>query len=363
MRPAGWVVFLVATAGIIACTKSPVREQRAGPDPAAAASEIKVQVVHARPLEDYLELPGQIQPDPTRVVRVYAPVGGRLVAFQVRPGDHVRAGQTLAVLESGDVAAARADYAKAAADAQLKEEAYRRVADLYAHHAVALKDEQQAQADLAMSRAELQSAGERLRVLGVAAQGNSNDLPVVAPRAGVVVDVSAAAGEFSKSLDSSAPLCTLADLSTVWAVGDLYEKDLARARVGDPVEVRVNAYPDRKWSGRVNQISDTVDPTTRALKLRVVLANPGEFLRPQMFATIRLLQSQHVGLAAPSTAVVREGDSAYIFVVPAPGRYERRTVALGPSLGAQEVEIVSGLKDGDAVVVDGALLVRSTLGP
>ncbi len=323
------------------------------------ARGIATAAVATASLPDYLDIPGRIQADPTRVVRVYAPVSGRLIAVQVRPADVVEAGQVLAVLASSDVAAARAAYRQAQADAQLKRQAFERAGLLYEKHVIALRDYQQAQADTRMAAAALESAVERLDLLTVDTAGSSDRVAVRAPRAGVVTDLGAAPGEFAKSLDNANPLCVIADLSRVWAVGDVYEKDLASVRVGDGAEVTVSAYPSDTRRGRVTAIASTVDTTTRSLKVRVELGNPGLRLKPDMFGTIRVARAVRLGVLVPTAAVLREGSLAYVYVQKAPGHFARRTVALGREADSQRVEVTSGLTPGDTIVVQGAELLHA----
>lgn len=368
MRPASRLLLLVLLTGLAGCTRQsesqPAVSLPGGSDPnlfvlPENSQGIVTAKVQPETLPDYLEIPAHLEPDPTRVARVYSPAGGLLIEFRVRPGDLVAAGQTLAILESSDASAALAAYAKAHADLQFKQEEFRRASDLYLHGAFALKDLQQAEADRASAQADADNAQRQLRVLNVNPGADSDRVRVAAPRSGVVLQTSAAAGEYSKSLDSSDPLCVLADLHTVWAVGDLLEKDLSGVKVGDPVELTVVAYPGETWKGRVRLIGSTVDPATRTLNLRVVLSNEGVKLRPAMFGRLRLLRTTHQGLALPTAAVLREGNSNYVFVEQSPGRFERRSVTLGPPAGNDEVEIASGLKPAETVVTEGALLLRS----
>ncbi len=317
----------------------------------------------ARRLAGYLDAAGRIQTDPTRVVRVYPPVSGRLVAVHVRTADRVAPGQVLAILASSDVAAARAAYRQAQAYAQVKQQAVGRAQLLYDHNVIALRDYQQAQADAAIAAAALESAGERLALLDVDTASSFDQLSVRAPRAGVVIDLAAAPGEYAKSLDNANPLCTIADLAMVWAVGDVYEKDFASVKIGDSADVTVNAYPGQGWRGRITAISSTVDTTTRTLKVRVVLANPGLHLKPDMFATIRVLRAVRSAVVVPQAAVVRDGTSAYLFVQTAPGHFERRLVTLGRDLDRNQIEVTSGLGPGDTVVVEGAELLRAAATP
>jgi cobalt-zinc-cadmium efflux system membrane fusion protein len=196
-------------------------------------------------------------------------------------------------------------------------------------------------------------------VLGIEPEGTSNRLAVVAPRAGVVLDIGEAPGELSKSVDSPAPLCTLADLSRVWAVGDVYEKDLEGLAQGSAAEVSFNAYPGEKWKGSVAAISDVVDPSTRTLKVRVVLANPGWRLKPEMFGSIRLYRASAQAISVPATAVLRDDSSAFVFVEKSAGQYDRRQVSLGRTLDLG-IQVTSGIKPGEAVVTEGAILLRNS---
>ena len=325
---------------------------------ASDARGIQTLTLKTSAIPEYLELPAHMDADPTRVVHVFTPAGGRITEMKVRPWDRVQKGQPLAKLESGDLSRAVADYHKARVDNEVKQKAFARAEDLLAHHAIAEKDFQQAQGDAQMAQAEEDTARTRIRVLGADPDHATNELQVVAPRAGVILDTGAATGEFSKSLDAPAPLCTIADISTLWAVGEIYEKDLVAAKSGQSAEVTLNAYPERHWPGRVSVISDAVDPTTRTLRVRVVLANPDGRLKPSMFGSIRILRSSSQGIVVPSSAVIREGSDSYVFVSKAANRYECRAVTLGRAFDSS-LEIVKGLAPGDSIVSDGALLLRA----
>jgi cobalt-zinc-cadmium efflux system membrane fusion protein len=319
---------------------------------------ITLATIGSERLPNELDVAARIQADPTRVVRVYAPVSGRLISVAVRPADLVTRGQPLALIASSDVAAARQAYQQATADNTVKKEALVRSKLLLDHHAIAEKDYEQAQADYLTSQAALESARERLLFLNVGTDGGSDQLVVKSPRSGVVMSLGAAAGEFSKSLDSADPLCTIADLSTVWAVGNVYEKDIAAVRVGEQADVAVDAYPGQHWRGRIGAIAGAIDPATRTLGIRVVLANPGLRLKPGMFAAIRLVRSVRRAVVIPSQAVLREGNANYVFLEQSPGRFIRRAVTLGQALNGGRVEVTSGLSPGHTIVVQGAELLR-----
>jgi cobalt-zinc-cadmium efflux system membrane fusion protein len=322
------------------------------------ASGIKTMTVQTGSIPQYLEIPGHIVPDPTQVVHVFPAAGGRVVEMKVRPGDRVQKGQMLAVLESSDVSRAMADYQKARTDADLKQKTLDRSKDLYAHHAIAEKELQQAEADFQSALQEQQATLDHLHLLGTDPGAFSDQLSVVAPRDGVVLDIGAAPGELNNSLAASQPLCTLADLATVWVEGELFEKDIMGLKAGTPAEVTLNAYPGEKWEGQIAVISDAVDPVTRTLKVRVVLQNPGLRLKPDMFASIRLLRSSSQGILVPGTAVDREGSTAYVFVSKGGNNFERREVVLGRMID-DNIEVTKGLTPGNLIVSEGVVLLRA----
>ncbi|MBZ5700605.1 MAG: efflux RND transporter periplasmic adaptor subunit [Acidobacteriia bacterium] len=367
MKKFRWILAVLLPLGAAGCGTHPAPPAAGAPGDAGAATTfvlpadaqgVQTMTVAATRVAGYTEVSARIAADPTTVIRVYPPVGGRLVAVKVKPGDRVRKGQVLAELQSSDVAAARSDYLKARTDAEIKRKSRDRAKLLYDNQVYSEKDYQQAVADAEMAQAELNRAETALRVLDISPSGTSEHFSVVAPRDGVILDIGASAGEFSKSLDAPAPVCTLADLSHVWAVGDLFEKDLAALQVGAQAEVRVSAYPDRKWTERVEALSGALDPVTRTLKVRVQLQNADRRLKPEMFASIRLLRPAKDVLLIPADAVLRDGAAAFVFVRKAGRTFERRAVTLGDSRDAQ-VEVNSGLQPGDVIVSEGAFLLRA----
>jgi cobalt-zinc-cadmium efflux system membrane fusion protein len=353
---------------LVACSGSNSSQtQAAAPAPTSTdtdqyvaqdASGIQTMAVQTTTIPDYLDIPAQIEADPTQVVHVFPPAGGRIIEMKVRPWDRVEKGQTLATIESSDLSRAVADYHKALADYQVKQQQLARSQDLYNHDAIALKDYQQAQADSQSAQAELDATKEQVRVFGMDPDHATSQLLVAAPRSGVILDVGASSGEFSNALQAPQPLCTIADISNVWAVGDLYESDLAAAKAGEVARVSLNAYPGQTWTGRVNVVSDAVDPNTRTLHVRIVLPNAQSQLKPSMFGSIRLTRSSRQGILVPSAAVVREGNAAYLFVSEGQGHYQRRTVNTGQTIDGS-VEVTSGVKPGDTIVSQGALLLRA----
>jgi cobalt-zinc-cadmium efflux system membrane fusion protein len=362
------LLFLGLTAALVGCgTGKPKNDAPADPQNSGSpgteyvapdSKGIQTQAARASAIPEYLDLPAHIEADPTRVVHVFAPAGGRIVEMKVRPWDRVERGQTLAMLESSDLARAVADYHKALADHQVKQKALDRAQDLLDHKAISEKDYEQAQGDAQQSEAEVAAAREQVQVFGMDPDHASTQLLVKAPRAGVVLDIGAAPGEFSQALSAPAPLATIADITSVWALGDIYEQDLSAAKSGEEAQVTLNAYPNQHWSGRVSVVSGAVDPTTRTLHVRVVLPNGGGLIKPGMFGAIRILRSSAQGILLPAASVIREGNDAYVFVGKGNGRFERRAVMIGRTLNGS-IEITSGVNAGETIVSEGTLLLRS----
>jgi len=307
-------------------------------------------------LPETLDLAAKVQADPTRVVRIFPPASGRVVAIEVKPGEYVKRGQTVAILNSSDVASARSDYAKAKIEADRAGRAMERQQLLFEHGAAAEKDYIDARAQADSSQAELARARQRLELLSVNPTDSSDRVSLASPANGVVLDVGAASGEFSKSLESANPLITIANLNPVWIVGDVYEKDVAKINRGKRVSVTLQAYPGEQRTGEIDAISGTLDPTTRTLKVRVVLPNPGERLKPEMFGTIHVNTGVRRALVVPATAIIREGDATTVFVNSG-GNPKQRAVAVGQAVDGN-VEVLSGLRLGDEIAAQGAELLK-----
>ena len=319
------------------------------------ASPVQFVSVAQRPIEDQLTLGAKVQADPARSFRILPPASGRVLAIRVKPGDTVAKGQSVAIIQSADAGSARSDLAKAQIEAERAQRAAQREKVLLDHGAVAEKDYIDAKAAADSAQAELERVRQHLSVLGMNAQATTDDIPLRSPGRGIVLTVSAAPGEFSKSLDNADPLMTIADLSTVSIVGDVFEKDIAKVQPGTRVTVTVDAFPGQKWSGRISSVSGALDPTTRTLKARVALPNPGDKLKPEMFAAIHVNTGTHNAMVVPSSAVIHQGQNTIVFIENN-GKPEQKNVAVGQAVDGK-VEITSGLEPGQRVAANGAELL------
>lgn len=355
--PDAFVVALVAGLLLTGCNRNSEDSAKTAPnDHQVRDSPIRYVNVLQHTVPETLDLTAKVQPDPTKVVRIFPPASGRVLAIEVKPGDRVHRGQALATLSSSDVASARSDFEKADIETERATRIVERQKVLFERGAIAEKDYLDARAQADAARAEFARAKQHLALLNVAPSSETDRLTLICPENGVVLDVNGAPGEFSKSLESANPLITVADLNTVWVVGDVYEKDVAKVGRGRQVTVSLQSYPGRQWGGRIDSLSGALDPTTRTLKVRVALPNPDQQLKLEMFATIHVNAGTHRALIVPAAAIIREGNAATVFVKNGE-KPQQHTVTVGQTVDGN-VEILTGLRDGDEVVADGAELLK-----
>jgi cobalt-zinc-cadmium efflux system membrane fusion protein len=352
---AGLLLGLSGVLWMAACHQAPTDKSISNESPQPAESTVRYVAVGEQQIEDRLDLSGKVQADPARTFRVFPPASGRVLAIRVKPGDTVKKGEVLASIDSADAASAQSDLAKAQIEADRARRAADREKVLLDHGAIAEKDYIDAKAAADSAQAELDRAKRRLEVLGVNANATSNGIPLLSPAHGIVLSVNAAPGELSKSLDNADPLINIADLSTVWIVGDVFEKDIAKVQPGTRATVTIDAFPGQQWSGRIDSVSGALDPATRTLKVRVALPNPGGKLKPEMFAEIHVAVGSHKAVVVPAPAVIHDGQNTIVFVNNN-GKPEQQNVTTGQAVDGT-VEITSGIQKGQQVAVNGAELL------
>jgi len=316
-----------------------------GEYPTVAAEEVDIP--------DTLSVTGAVFPDIAREVPVISLANGRVVDIKTRLDDNVRKGQLLFTVQSADVTNAFDAYLKAVNDEQMNDKAYLRAQDLYKHGAISQAMLEQAEDAENDAKADLVAAEEQLKVLGVNKSHPTNLVNVYAPISGVIIGQNvtdaAAAGV---TLSGTATAFTIADLSNVWILCDVYENDLAKVHIGQEAKIQLAAYPGRPLSGRVSDIGPVLDPAIRTAKVRIEVANPG-ILRLGMFVTATLVGQHAVARAVvPSTAILHLHDRNWVFV-PAPNNQFRRVAVMsGDMLPGNRQIVLSGIAPGQPVVRD-----------
>jgi cobalt-zinc-cadmium efflux system membrane fusion protein len=302
-----------------------------------------------------LVVTGTVMPDISRTVPVITLASGRVVDIRARLGDTVRKGQLLLRVRSDDVAGGFDAYRKAVADELFARKQLDRAKDLYAHGAIATQDLETAQDTEDDAKTTLDTATEHLKLLGNDPDKPNGIVDIVAPISGVITDQEVTIAASVQSYSSPNPF-TISDLSSVWIVCDVYENDMANVRVGYTADVRLTAFPDRVFKGRISDIGAILDPTIRTAKVRIEVPNPGLMMRPGMFATATFFSTdQHTYTSVPASAILHLHDRDYVFI-PSQGKFKRTEVTSGEQLPNQMQEILSGLKPGQHVVSNAVVL-------
>jgi len=375
MRAGLPVVLLSALCAACGDTSSgpPTASVKASPEvetPAAPPAGVQIVSLEYRTRVTSLETTGKVQFNEDRLVRVHAPVTGRVLEVLASPGDVVEPGRRLLVLDSPDLGTAKSDYAKAVADAERAEAALRLARELFEVKAIAQKEIREAENDYRKTLAERDRAASRLRTLGVreeqfkniAARADaSTSVVMTAPKSGVVVERNVSSGQVVAYGQSDTPvnLFVVADLSTMWVVADVYEPDVPKVHLGQAVTVTPPCCPGERYEGRLVYVADSIDKETRTLKVRVVVPNRGHALKAEMFVKVTIATGTSQVLALPQSAVHREDGQTYVLVAKAEGGYERRLVKLGDDLDGF-VEIREGIAPEDRVVSGGSILLKKT---
>jgi cobalt-zinc-cadmium efflux system membrane fusion protein len=350
-----------------ACGKSQDNPNPSGSNVTLTAEQrrnIKLSTVTAGRFRKSVDTTGVVDFDNDQATAMLAPFSGTVSRLFVQPGASVKKGDPLAQVVSPDYAGAVSTYRKALVAAQNARRLADLDKDLLAHQGVSAKEAQQAETDAASAEADRDAGLQALESLGVdpdlirdtqegkptaAAQGT-----IRAPIAGTVVEKLIQPGQLLQA--SSTPVFTVADLSKVWVMAHIFDADLDAVHVGDSAQV---TGAGRNLSGTVDNIAAEVDPNTRSIAVRIVVNNPGDFLKRQMYVQVRIQDRQQTsGVLIPVSAIMRDDQNLpYVYVVQADGSFARARVTLGYRSGEQYA-IASGLRPGQQVVTDGALFLQ-----
>ena len=310
--------------------------------------------VENRSIVDEIHVNGVVTPDVNRSVAVLSLGGGRVVDIKARLGDNVKKGQILLRIHSPDLAAAFSDYEKAQADELLAHKQLERSQALFERGTtIAKKDLEAAQNAEDKAQVDVKTARDHIQVLGGDPDHVSPIIDVRSPVSGTIVEQNVTGGSGVRSLDATPNLFTIADLSRVWVLCDLYEDTISRVHLDDIAEVRLNAYPDRLFHGRVSDISRVLDPNTRSAKARIDLDNHGGLMRSGMFVTAELRSVKRLERPVlPTSAIVRLHDKDWVFMPLGGNRFRKIEVQSGPHVGDNLQQIVAGVNVHDKVVAN-----------
>lgn len=330
--------------------------------PQEQMSHVRVVTVEPTTLKRTLRLTGNVTYNAFNTTPVITQVGGPVSRILVVPGEHVKTGQPMLDVSSPDYSQLLDAYLKAADSFRLTQKNYTRAQDLYQHHAIAERDLEQAESDRNQAEADLNAAEQGMKILGIknpadlAKAPSSAQIPVLAPISGEVVERLVAPGQVVQAGQTQA--FTISDLSTVWVLANVYQSDLAVVRSGEDVVVQTDAYPD-SFHGRISYVSPAVDPNTRTLQARIVVDNPGEKLKRDMYCTVSVAAGSFSNvIAVPDSSILRDDNNQpFVYLATGANQFGRRDVELGASQNRQ-VQILKGISVGDRVVGDGSLFLQ-----
>lgn len=365
-----WVIMLVLAgcdgSGSNAAANSSSANNSNNPElfaiPQDQMSHVQVLTIRPTTLTRSLRLTGAVAYNSFRTTPVITQVSGPVSRVVVVPGQKVHQGEPMLYVASPDYSQLRTNYLKAKDAYALAQKAYARAQDLYQHHAIAEQNLEQAQSAEVQAGGDLVAAQAALKVMGITDPDAlvqappSFEVPVRAPIGGLVVEQDVSAGQLIQP--GTTQCFMISDVSTVWVLVNVYQKDLPYVRVGDQVTIQTDTYPE-VFHGRIAYVAASLDPSTRTLQARIETNNPGEKLKKDMYvvATVNAGTIQNA-IALPDAAVLRDSENQPFVYVEAPAnQFGRRSVTLGESLNGQ-TEITSGLKAGDQVVGNGSLFLQ-----
>jgi membrane fusion protein, heavy metal efflux system len=363
--------FGVLLAGCNGKTGDPKSE---APPPAAVQADADPNLVHVDHPEQFtlatasnyaaastLQVTGAVNPDISRTIPVISIASGRVVDIHARIGDYVKKGQLLMDVQSTDVSGAFGAYLKAVNDERLSKVQLDRAKLLYEKGAVPQSQVEITQNAEDDAKAALSAAEDQLRVLGVDKNHPSAIMKVYAPASGYIIaqnvtNASAAGVTYAGSSNAF----TIADLSHVWIICDVYENDLASVHLGQKADIRLTAYPDHTLTGVIGDIGAVLDPQIRTAKVRIQVDNPGTLMRVGMFATATIHgKSQQTHTQVPATAVLHLHDRDWVYVPAGNSSFRRMSIQSGDMLPGNMQEIRSGIIAGQQVVSN-ALALQNT---
>jgi len=325
-------------------------------------SHVQVVTVELVKLPRVLRLTGAVAYNAFNTVPVITQVGGPVSRILVVPGERVKKGQPLLEVSSPDYSLLYAAYLKARDTLRVTDKNYARAQDLYAHHAIAERDLLQAESDRIQAQADLNAALLGLKILGIPNPDDlekapsSAEIPLLAPIGGEIVERDVAPGQLLQAGATQAFI--ISDMSSVWVLANVYQSDMAAVHVGDQVAVQTDSYPD-KFQGKISFMSPALDPNTRTLQARIVVENPGEKLKNNMYVTATVNAGvEQNAIAVPDASVLRDDENQpFVYVATGSNQFGRRSVEIGQS-EAGKTQILKGLSPGDKVVGDGSLFLQ-----
>jgi cobalt-zinc-cadmium efflux system membrane fusion protein len=336
------------------------------PSGSAQMNSLAVEEVALRRTNTIL-LTGRLVWNDEATVRIFSPVGGRVDTLAVNQGQVVAAGDVLARIVSPDFGQAQSDVRKSTADLQLAQRNLARLKTLLEHGATAQKEVEAAEDAYVSAQSERERAAARLALYGGGADVVDQVYSLKAPIAGVVVEKNLNPGQevrpdqmLGNVPQVFSPQFVISDPTRLWLLLDATELDLPKLKPGQTLQLRSQAYPGRRFEGRIELIGDALDPATRAVKVRASVPNPEKLLKAEMYVTAEIYSDASATIEIPAKAVFHKESKAFVFVENSPGSYERKAVALGQENDGK-IGVLEGLREAQRIVTEGCLLLQTVM--
>jgi len=376
--PRAWALpaLVALAAGVGGCNSNHNAEQapevKVAADTVAMAinspqlAQLTVETVGAKqPV--FVPLTGRLVWDENVTVRVFTPFAGIVRKLMVDVGEGTTRGSPLAQIQSADFGQAQADARKAESDFRLAERNLTRLRDLFEHGAAPKKDLDAAEADYDRTQVEKDRASSRLAIYNCKADSPDQVFSLPSPQDGILVEKNVTSGQevrpdqmLANLPQFTAPLFVVSDPTRLWVWLDVTEIQLALVHQGQELTIRSKAFPNQTFKGKLDLIGDSLDPTTRTVRARGTVQNPGKLLKAELYVTVEIPDAVPVSLQVPSKAVFLRDNQYYVFLEQGTGRFQRQAVKLG-SEREGKVAILDGLKEGQRLVTEGCLLLQSLM--
>jgi len=330
--------------------------------PQEQMSHVQVVTIETTELRRVLRLPGTVAYNGFETTPVITQISGPVSRILVMPGENVRVGQPMLYVASPDFAQTRTNYLKAKDAWALAQRYYARAQDLYQHRVIALADLEQAESTENQAQADLQAAEQALKVVGIqhperlSKDTTMPEVPVLAPISGEAVERLASPGQVIQA--GATQVFTISNMASVWVLVSVYERDMGAVRLGDPVTIQTDAYPE-EFRGKISYIGAALDPNSHTLQVRIITQNPGERLKKDMYVTATV-QAGNIpdALTVPDSAVLRDAQNEpFVYVEVTPNQFGERPVTIGETADGK-TRVLGGLKTGERVIADGSLFLQ-----
>jgi cobalt-zinc-cadmium efflux system membrane fusion protein len=353
------IILLIFSASLYSCSeKKAAAEDKPGfilPD--SLLKTIEIDTVSSSRLLNSLTLTGKVDFNGDQVIKIYPAISGQVSDIKVMLGDYVKKGQPLAVIKSTEMAGFSNDYTLAKSNLALAKKSLDAANDMYKSGLASQRDQLAAQESYNQALSSLQKAQRVLNLNGGSLNG---DYTVKAPIDGFIVEKQVNNNMVIRT-DNSTGIFTISDLKNVWVIANVYESNIANVRTGDSVQVTTLSYPGKIFHGKVDKILNVLDPANKVMKIRIVLPNPGYLLKPEMFASVLVRNTENrVMVSIPSSALIFDHSQYYVLIYKSPSDISIRPVQVMNTVGGRSF-ISSGLSEGEKLIGSQALLIYQEL--